>query len=82
MSDSPRKHDVILRPVAGDATRCVLVEVRTLEVIAGPMAVADGTARARAIAEQRRVTIWHEPIDDRGRPMGPPRKLYVPNQLA
>ena len=81
MSDIPLENDVLLRPVTGDATRCVLVNAQTLEVIAGPLATADGTARARAIAERRGVTIWQEQIDDRGRPMGPPRKLYVPLHL-
>ena len=81
MSDIPRENDVILRPVAGDATRCVLISAKTLALIAGPVAIPDGTAHARAIAEERGITIWQEQIDDRGRLMGPPRKLYTPIQL-
>ena len=82
MSGIPFEDDILIRPLAGDSTRCVLVNAKTLAVIAGPLAMSDCTARARAIAEQRGVTIWQEQIDDRGRPLGPPRKLYVPIHLT
>lgn len=82
MSDIPLEDDILIRPVTGDAGKCVLVAAKTLTVVVGPLNLADGTARARSLAEQRGVTIWQEQIDDRGRPLGPPRKLYVPAQLA
>lgn len=78
MSNTPLDNDIVLRPIAGDATQCVLVAVNTLEIIIGPLNVVDGTASARSIADRLGVTIWQQQIDDRGRPMGPPLKMYVP----
>ena len=58
MSNTPLETDILLRPVAGDATQCVLVAAKTLETIMGPLNVADGAASARSIADRLGVTIW------------------------
>lgn len=45
--------------------------------VSGPFEIlGDAVSAAREIALERRVTVWHQQVDDRGRIMGDLRRLF------
>lgn len=68
----PRPGDVTLR-LSHDG-RVVLIDALTDQHIAGPMQRSRALQLARAHGA---VGVWHQVVDDRGQPFGPPVRLAI-----
>jgi hypothetical protein len=70
---APQVGDILIRPGAAAADTFILVDVVTGKYVGGPfrgLALAVGAAKSKAPR-----AIWHQNVDERGRPMGEPFKL-------
>jgi hypothetical protein len=82
---SPKKGDLVLRPLAvADGHRhYVLVKAVSKRRVAGPfLTLGDAVIAAKAVAHLRRVNVWHEQVDDRGRVMGNLLALFSVKDVA
>ena len=70
MSSGPASGDLVLRNSA--TLRFEVVDGQG-HLIDGPFqTLARAVLRARSIAYERKVAIWQQPTDERGRPLSPP----------
>jgi hypothetical protein len=76
----PLANDVVIRRVNQTAPgEYVLVNAFSGAVVAGPFGdMATAARTARDLAAHHGITVWHEQLDERGRPVGPATPLFSP----
>jgi hypothetical protein len=75
----PQQHDLILLPLTTDegVHQFILVNAWTRLPEAGPFpSVEDAAVAAIQIATARHITVWHQPLDEHGRPSGALTRLF------
>jgi hypothetical protein len=75
----PKPGDVLIKRAPASASSFIVLDACSERLVAGPMLSLDEALRtARQLAAKVGGVIWQQPVDERGRPLGPVLRLEQP----
>ena len=72
----PKPGDVLIRTAPSSHSSFIVLDAYSERLVAGPLGSLDEALRtARQLASKVGGVIWQQPVDERGRPLGPVLRL-------
>ena len=76
----PKPGDVLIKTAPSAQSSFIVVDACSERLVAGPLLSLDDALRtARQLARKASGVIWQQPVDARGRPLGPVLRLEGPS---
>jgi hypothetical protein len=76
----PKPGDVLIRTAPAAPSSFIVLDACSERLVAGPLVSLDEALRtARQLAAKASGVIWQQPVDERGRPLGPLLRLEEPS---
>jgi hypothetical protein len=77
----PKPGDVLIRAAPATPSAFIVLDACSERLVAGPLLSLNEALRtARQLAGKVGGVIWQQPVDERGRPLGPVLRLEEPSR--